>query len=151
MEEQEGRKMASIGHSIEIEAEAAQVWNVVTDLAGYASWNPFMVEAEGELVAGRPLRVRMHVGNRTMSFSPTVQEVDEGRRVRWLGRLGLPGIFDGEHVLAVEAIGAGRTRFTQHEQFRGILVPFLRSLLRSTSEGFQAMNEALKARVETAA
>jgi len=68
-----------------------------------------------------------------------------------LGRFGLPGIFDGEHVLDIEAIGVGRTRFTQHEEFRGILVPLLRSLLRSTSEGFQAMNEALKARVEGAA
>lgn len=143
--------MASIRHSIEIEAETGRVWNVITDLPGYADWNPFLVEGKGNLAPEGRLRLRMHVGNRSMVFSPTVQEVDAGRRVRWLGRFGLPGIFDGEHVLDIEAIGVGRTRFTQHEEFRGILLPFLRSLLRSTSEGFQAMNEALKARVEGAA
>ena len=143
--------MATIRHSIDIDGEASRVWNAVADLSDYASWNPFLVEGRGDLVPDRRLRLRMQLGTRQMTFAPTVQEVDEGRRVRWLGRLGIPGIFDGEHVLEVEPIGDGRARFTQEEQFRGVLVPFMRSLLRNTDEGFRAMNEALKTRVESAA
>jgi hypothetical protein len=142
---------ANIKHTIDIEARASHVWAVIADLSGYASWNPFLVDGRGDLVPGERLRLRMQLGARTMTFAPTVEEVDEGRQVRWLGRLGLPGIFDGEHVLEVETIGPARARFTQREEFRGVLVPFMRSLLRSTDDGFRAMNEALKALVERAA
>ncbi len=143
--------MATITHSIEINAEAPRVWDVIADLPGYADWNPFLVAGGGDVVASGRMRLRMQLGSRSMRFAPTVQEVDPGRRIRWLGRFGLPGIFDGDHVLDVEPIGDGRARFTQREEFRGVLVPFMGRLLRSTDAGFRAMNEALKARVEGAA
>lgn len=143
--------MATITHSIEIDAEATRVWDVVADLPGYAAWNPFLVDGAGDVVESGRLRLRMRFGRRSMTFAPTVQEVDEGRRIRWLGRFGLPGIFDGDHVLDIQPIGAGRARFTQREEFRGVLVPFMGRLLRSTDAGFRAMNEALKIRVEGAA
>jgi hypothetical protein len=143
--------MVRISHSIDIDAEAARVWSVVADLPGYAAWNPFIVNAEGSFGPERQLRLHMLLGTRTITFTPEVKEVDEGRRVRWLGRLWMPGIFDGEHVLEVETIGDRRSRFTQREEFRGVLVPFMRSLLGRTDEAFQAMNVALKARVEGAA
>jgi hypothetical protein len=140
--------MAVIQHSIDIDAAPGRVWSVIGDLPEYPTWNPFLVDGQGEFTVNRRLRLQMRVGTRTMTFRPTVLDVREGRRVRWLGRLGIPGIFDGEHVLDVEPLDSGRSRFTQREEFRGILVPFMRSLLRSTEAGFQAMNEALKARAE---
>jgi hypothetical protein len=36
----------------------------------------------------------------------------------------------------------------QSEQFRGVLVPFVPSVLRRTLEGFEQMNAALKVRAE---
>jgi hypothetical protein len=71
-------------------------------------------------------------------------------QLRWLGRVVLPGIFDGEHFFQIEPLDQGRrTRFIQGERFTGLLVPLLRKNLdRGTREGFEAMNQALKARVE---
>jgi hypothetical protein len=62
----------------------------------------------------------------------------------------LPSIFDGEHFFKIEPLDEGRrTRFIQGDQFTGLLVPLLRKNLdRGTREGFEAMNQALKARVE---
>ena len=79
---------------------------------------------------------------------PWSQEPD--RELRWLGRLFVPGIFDGEHFFELAPLEEGRsTRFTQGERFKGILVPFLRrSLDNGTRKGFEAMNQALKDRVE---
>jgi hypothetical protein len=83
-----------------------------------------------------------------MTFKPTVRAVEPNQLVRWLGRLLLPGIVDGEHSLRLEAIDRDHTRFIQSERFSGLLVPFLGSLLTRTQRGFEEMNQALKVRAE---
>lgn len=143
--------MATITHSIDIDATPQQVWDVVSDLEGYASWNPFMIRGRGRFAAGERVEITMRPGERTMTFRPTVLEAEPLRRIRWLGRLGLPRVFDGEHVLELEVLDGARTRFTQHEQFRGVLVPLLGRMLGDTEAAFGAMDVALKATVEARA
>ena len=64
----------------------------------------------------------------------------------------MPGIADAKHSFTVEDDGAGGSRVSQTEVFRGVLAPFLAgSLDRHTLPAFVAMNEALKTRAEHAA
>ena len=62
--------------------------------------------------------------------------------------MGIRGLFDGHHVF--ELVGDGSaTHLVHREEFTGILVPLLMPLIRRvTTEGFEAMNAALKARVQ---
>ncbi len=84
-----------------------------------------------------------------MTFRPRVLAVAPGRELRWLGHLGMPGLFDGEHVFAIEPGRPGRVRFVHREVFTGLLVPVVaRWLEAGTRRGFAAMNEALRARAE---
>ena len=85
---------------------------------------------------------------RAMTFKPTVLAVEPDRELRWRGRLLLPGIFDGEHILHIEPLDQARSRFTQAERFSGILVGLFGSTLDKTELGFEEMNAALKARAE---
>jgi hypothetical protein len=78
-----------------------------------------------------------------------VLSAEPNREPRWLGRVFLPRIFDGDHMLQIEPLADARVRFVQAEQFRGVLVPFLGKTLEKTERGFTAMNEALKRRAET--
>jgi hypothetical protein len=72
--------------------------------------------------------------------------------LRWLGRVGFPGVLDADHTFTIEARPGGGTRLRQEEEFRGVLAPFLaRSLDKGTLPAFHAMNRALKQRVEDAA
>jgi hypothetical protein len=87
---------------------------------------------------------------RAMTFRPTVLAAQPGKLLRWIGRLIMPGIFDGTHQFALENLG-GRTRLTQSETFRGLLVPFTGKTLTRTEAGFRALNRALKERAERAA
>ena len=137
---------------IEIDANAERVWGVLTDFGAYAQWNPFITEASGTAAVGERLTIRMQPeGGRGMAFRPTVLEAVSGTRLRWLGRVLLPGIFDGEHSFTIEPLDEGRVRLTQEEKFRGILVPLLSaSLERRTLPGFEQMNQALKRRAEQA-
>ena len=95
--------------------------------------------------------VAVHIappGKSGMQFKPTVLAANRERELRWLGRLLVPGIFDGEHYFLLEPIGSDRTRLTQGEKFSGILVGLFGGTLSATEDGFKAMNVALKRRAE---
>lgn len=135
---------------IEIEARPDAVWAVLTDLPGYVEWNPFVVSAEGAVAVGERLTNRLQPpGGKSMTFRPRVTVVEPGRTFEWLGHLGFPGVFDGRHRFDLETTPTG-TRLVQSEEFRGLLVPFMRGSLESrTRLGFDGMNAALKAKVES--
>lgn len=137
---------------IEIAAPAEQVWNVLADFPAYPDWNPFIPRISGPLTTGERLDVRLQPpGGPGMTLRPTVLEAAPGRALRWLGRLGIPGVFDGEHRFFIEPLGDGRVRFIQSERFSGVLAPLLLRLVgEKTRQGFEAMNQALKARAEAA-
>ena len=135
---------------IEIEASPDRVWKTLTDFAAYPDWNPFIVQAAGQPAPGTRLELQMQLpGRRPMTFRPEVLEATPAHRLRWLGHLLVPGLFDGEHTFTIEPSGPGRVRLTQQEGFRGLLAPLILAFIAEpTHEGFHEMNQALKARVE---
>ena len=140
--------MRSISAVVDISATPERVWAVLADLAAYPQWNPFIRSASGELAEGARLTLRLApAGGRAMTFRPTVLAARPGKLLRWIGRLIVPGIFDGTHQFTLEDLG-GRTRLTQSETFRGLLVPFTGTTMTRTEAGFHALNQALKERAE---
>jgi hypothetical protein len=136
---------------IEIDAPPERVWAVVTDLAAYPEWNPFIRRISGDLQVGAKLEVRIEPpGGRAATFKPTVLAVEANRELRWLGRLLLPRVFDGEHSHRIEQLDGGRSRFIESERFSGLLVGLFGGTLAKTETGFEQMNTALKTRVEQA-
>lgn len=142
--------MFEIRTSVDIEATAEQVWAVVADFAAYPEWNPFVRRVEGWPERGERLAVEIAPpGGKPMSFRPRVLEAVRPERLSWLGRVALPGLFDGEHHFFIEQLDQGGVRFHHGEQFRGLMVPFMKkSLQAQVLPGFEAMNLALKQRVE---
>ena len=138
-----------ISHTIEIDASPEEVWAIVSDGCSFPAWNPFIHKLEGELRTGAKLTVKVQPpGRRSATFRPTVLTAEPVRELRWIGRVLIPGIFDGEHSLVLEPTATGGTRFTQAERFSGVLVRLLSGTIDSTELGFKQMNEALKARAE---
>ncbi|HEU4318530.1 MAG TPA: SRPBCC domain-containing protein [Acidimicrobiia bacterium] len=135
---------------VAIAATPETVWSQLTDFEAFASWNPFMIEVSGDPTLGSKLQVRMQPpGGSTMTFRPTVTEATAPNRFEWLGNLLFRGLFDGRHRFELESAGSG-TRLVHSEQFTGILVPLMRKALETrTRAGFEAMNHALKERVES--
>ena len=141
--------MRELRREIEIDAPPERVWAVVSDLAAYPEWNPFIRRIGGELREGARLEVRIEPPDaRAMTFKPTFRAVEPNRELRWLGRLLFPGLFDGEHSLRIEPLEGGRSRFVQSERFSGVLVDLVKGTLAKTEVGFEQMNAALKARIE---
>ncbi len=144
--------MKQISTTIEISAPPAEVWKILTTFPALPEWNPFMRSAEGEKVVGERLKIYLKPPKGLgMTIKPTVLKADEDSEFRWLGHLGVSGLFDGEHYFTIEALDGGKVRFTQGEIFTGLLVPLmgLLGVFKNTILGFEEMNSALKQRAET--
>ena len=140
----------SIKTQIEIDAPANAVWTELTTTGAYRDWNPFVRRITGNLDVGEQLEITVGAaGHRSMDFRPEVLVAEDNSELRWLGRVAFKGIFDGEHYFILEETAKGTTIFHHGETFRGILgYPLLALIRKETHDGFVAMNEALKVRVE---
>ena len=142
--------MRELRTEIEVGAAPERVWAVLADFDSYPEWNPFITSIVGEARQGARLTARFEPPDgRGMTFKPTVLRAEPSEELRWLGRLLLPRLFDGEHIFELHGTADGGTRFVQREEFRWLLVaPMLRWVGASTRRGFELMNRALKERAE---
>ncbi len=136
--------------SITINADMNKVWDLLMDFAAYPSWNPFIVSITGNAAKGNRITATIcPPGSKGMKMQPTILQCIPNKELRWLGSLGIPYIFDGEHTFRLEDNGNGSTTLHHYERFRGLLVPFLSKMLDiNTLQGFELMNAALKKKAE---
>src|SRR5437868_3667912 len=116
--------MYELRSEIEIGAPAERVWRILTDFGAYVEWNPFIRRAAGTAKVGQKLKMYVSTGGALgMTFRPTVLEATPNRQLRWLGQVGFRGLFDGEHIFTIEALGPERIRLVQREVLKGLFVP----------------------------
>jgi hypothetical protein len=138
-----------IRSELEIAAPATEVWGILTDFPRYQEWNPFITEIKSDGIVGRPLRLLISLPEgRDHRLNATLLRMEQDYELRWRAHLLLPGLFDGEHFLRVQAVDSRRTRFVQGENFSGALLRFSGRTLTQVARGFDHMNEALKRRAE---
>lgn len=130
---------------IEINANAEKVWNAFMDISKHEDWNSLFKVNKGRFVKDTKLDITIN----DMRFKPKVLTVDANKKLVWLGRFLIPGLFDGKHQFEIVALDDNRVLFKHYENFKGILVPFMRkSLNRDIVPKFKEMNLALKRYVE---
>jgi hypothetical protein len=135
--------MKTIETFTDIDAPPEVVWEVITDFSRYAEWNPFITLLRGEPELGARLHATFSLaGHPSRTFTPTITTLEPLRSLAWRGRLAIPGLFDAEHLFAIEPRNVG-TAFVHRETFSGMLVPFARSTLAATHDAFVAMDAAL--------
>jgi hypothetical protein len=134
----------------DVEAPVATVWQVVTDLARYPEWNPFVVACRSTLVPGDPITMRVRLFDAfAITQTETLFEHEPGARLCY----GLRGAFGGalasERCHVVTALGATRTRYESRFGLVGPLAPVVSKLLgRRLERGFLRMTDAIVRRAE---
>ena len=76
-----------------------------------------------------------------MDFKPIVLKNQFRQEFRWKGKLGMKGIFDGEHYFILEEISTKQTRFIQGENFTGLLSGLLLKMIDEEHQGWIYFNE----------
>jgi hypothetical protein len=137
--------MKTVSATTQIDAPPMAVWAVLTELSRYPEWNPLFREASGEIAVGSRITLRavQPANGRLMTVKAKIVAADPGAELRWASAL--PAIMSGEHSFVLTPLNGG-TRLAQTEIYGGLLAATV-SVPR-TETIFQAMNDALKQRVE---
>jgi hypothetical protein len=136
---------------VHIEATPEQVWAVLTDFESFPRWNPFIRRASGTVAPGQKLSIHLRLYGKTLvPFQPKLTMVEEPNELRWLARMGLPGVMDVERFFIIEPAEGGGTTFRQGEDCTGAFAtPFLKTgLEKRILAGYERLNNALKKRAE---
>jgi hypothetical protein len=116
-----------VAHSeLEIAADPTTVWDVLTTIAAWPSWNPDVKSAsiEGKFAPGTQFRWKPGPS----TIKSTVEQVEPPRRVAWTGKtLGIKAI----HVHRLEARN-GHTVVHSEESWEGMLPRLLRGSMQKT-------------------
>jgi hypothetical protein len=128
------------------------VWDILTDFAGYSSWNPTMPAMKAEPRAGGKVDFTIVIDKMRLPIAARMVRFEKGRELAWVGpRVALFGVFvRGEHYFRIEPTGEGRVRLVHGEEFNGIFLPLLWTRMKPRVEqAYAAMNHALKWRAES--
>lgn len=139
-----------IDHSVQVRAPAAVVWEVVTDLASYPAWNPFVVACKSDLVVGAPIDMRVRLfGSFAQPQRETILAHEAGRRLCYGLPRSLFGALASERCHIVESLGPELTHYESRFELRGRLSPVVQALLgKRLALGFGSMTDALVRRAE---
>jgi len=133
--------------SVQVNAPAGAVWQVLTDSAGYREWNPEILQVDGTMAAGARIKVRVKVqGGAVRTLGLHVTAFDPPSRLEWTG--GLPfGLFVGRRTFVLTPQDAG-TLFTMHLSMTGPCAPLILKSLGDRQPDIDAFSAALRGRVD---
>lgn len=136
---------------IEIQATADRVWQHLTNLDDFHLWNPFILSTQAIVRLGE--KVQIHVKSaqgKDLNFQTTIIQVEPNHKLSWRGKLIIPGLFDILHSFTIDPVNDNSVRFSQREEFSGLIVPLLAKVLKTkVVHEFELMNQALKVRAES--
>lgn len=124
--------MTTISAQIVVLATPEAVWQVLTDIANYRAWHPF-VELDCVIEAGNEIEYYLRTDPNKPRVAPvtaTITQCDEP--IRFSLQFGRRGVCMIDQWYALDEV-PNRTRVTQASNFRGLLpllaMPFVRKRL----------------------
>ncbi|MBL8770013.1 MAG: SRPBCC domain-containing protein [Phenylobacterium sp.] len=136
---------------IGIQAPAEVIWDIVYDIDRWHEWNPTYTRAAGAVRIGEILTLTLELpGQAAQEIRPKVLEWVPGEQLHWqLSMMG--GMIRTLRYLEISPLHETGCIVDNGEIFGGLMGPSLgKRVGRSVRQGFQAMNQALKARAEQA-
>ncbi len=133
-----------IEHRLGIAAPADRIWEVLADLPEWPQWNPWHVRAEGVLRIGEPLRLTQadgsEIGYRVVDWVPDTQILLRAAQTF--------GLLTRTRFMEIEKLSEVGCVFSNGEIWSGPLAKYVGvPAKRAAWRGFEAMSEALSARV----
>lgn len=104
--------MKNIQIEILINSHISKVWDVLMNFENFSKWNPFIKSISGEQKTAKTLTVSIQPPDGTgMTFKPIILTMEQHKEFRWKGKLGITGIFDGEHYFILESVDNAASHF----------------------------------------
>ncbi|MEI7778330.1 MAG: SRPBCC domain-containing protein [Actinomycetes bacterium] len=131
--------------NIKIDAAPQMVWDVLTDLPNWASWNTTITGTQGTISLHAKVKVSV-TANPGRAFPVKVTALNAPRQMVWTGGMPL-GTFVGTRTFELEP-QAGGTHFTMTEVYTGLLAALITRSIPDLQPSFDEFATCLKAHAE---
>lgn len=141
-----------IDFTLEVDASAATVWDVITDVDAYREWNPFVRACSSSLKPGEPMSMTVQIGKSTRNETEIMQSYDEGRGFAYAMQPPPLGALSSLRSHTIEPLGAERCRYYSHFELNGWLAPVVKMFVGAKLQaGFRGMSEGIRDRAQALA
>lgn len=134
------------GVAVNIRADAARIWTLLTDAEDFPRWNSTVVSIKGQIREGERLQVRVPGTDRT--FTPKVSGVVPCERMVWTG--GFAPVLKGVRTFQLKPRSDGSTDFEMEERFSGLMLPLVKGSMPDFGLIFERYADDLKRAAEAA-
>lgn len=140
--------MFVIDKTVEINAPAEVVWEVLTDFASYREWNPFILDCKSTLTPGEPIDLKVKLFAVPQPQREWIKEFVPGRRFAYNMKPMPAGALRSQR--SHDLVPAGnRTQYQSYFHLDGWLMPLVRALMGGRLErGFAGMTAGVQQRAE---
>lgn len=127
--------------AIDIHADAARVWQVLTDGAAYPTWTSTVLGIEGDIAQGGTIKLRSSLDPKR-TFKLKVKELAAPTRLVW-------GDAMGTRTYSISQKGPGVVAFSMHEKIGGPLFPLFARMIPPFDASFDQFAQDLRRRAES--
>jgi hypothetical protein len=131
-----------------IAARPEQIWSILTDGAGYSTWDSGIDRVEGRIAPGETIKLYVKV-NPGRAFPVKVTEFKPGESMVFSGGMPL-GLFKGVRTYTLTPQGNGTTRFKMREEYSGPMLPMIWRSMPDLGPSFNQFANGLKQQAERA-
>jgi uncharacterized protein YndB with AHSA1/START domain len=139
--------MKSYRTSLDIDAPAEKVWNILTDSSGYPDWDPGTDHVEGRIALGGKVKFFTKL-DPSQALPVKVTTFEPGKKLVLTGSMPL-GLFKSERIHTLTQNSDGSTTFETQEIFSGPLLSFFESNIPDLTENFESFAVGLKIQAES--
>jgi uncharacterized protein YndB with AHSA1/START domain len=137
--------------TVEIDAPAELVWEIVADFASYGEWNPFCVAVDGDLRLGAPVVLHTPDPGRPGELMQTHEQISvlsPPHQLQYNTGDSIPGVYAVRDQWIVD-LGSNRSSYRTVDVFSGEHAQLAYDLQGQwVTNGFNALAAALKERAE---
>ena len=120
---------------VEIKADAAIVWGLLTNASDYPRWNSTVISIEGKIAPGEKIQLKSILDPKR-TFKLKVKEMEERKRLVW-------GDGQGNRVYAISN-GNGTVVFSMTEKIGGLMFPMYAKMIPPFDQSFEQFANDLK-------
>jgi uncharacterized protein YndB with AHSA1/START domain len=127
--------------SIEIEADPAIVWALLTKASDYPRWNSTVTAIEGTIAPGEKIKLKSTLDSKR-TFTLKVKEFDVEKKLVW-------GDGQGNRIYTIKKNDRGSVIFSMSEKIGGFMFPLYANMIPPFDQSFEQFARALKKESET--
>ncbi|MCW3122251.1 MAG: Polyketide cyclase/dehydrase [Flavipsychrobacter sp.] len=127
--------------SIDIKADNAIIWALLTNASDYARWNSTIISIDGKIAVGETIKLKAKLDPKR-TFKLKVKEMDTNKRLVW-------GDAMGKRVYTLTPNPDRSVTFSMDEKIGGPMFPLFAKMIPSFDSSFDQFATDLKKESET--